>query len=66
MQRLGLHGVKGGAITDDTIFGRIRKFVGVYSGRIGDDELKAQLGVVWKARVISEIVGAKTFGKITV
>lgn len=64
MQRVGLHGVKVGGLTDDTIFGRIRKFVGVYSGRIGDDELKAQLGIVWKARVISEIVGAKTFGKI--
>jgi hypothetical protein len=62
IQRIGLHG-KGGALTGDTIIGRIRNFVGIYSGRIGDDELKAQLGVVWKARVISEIVGAKGSGK---
>ncbi len=63
MQRVGIHAT-GGVITADTIFGRIRKFVGIYSGRVGEDEFKAQLGVVWKARVISEIVGAKTFGKI--
>jgi hypothetical protein len=64
MQRVGIHGVTGGVITDDTIIGRIRKFVGIYSGRIGDGEFKAQLGIVWKARVISEIVGAKRFGEI--
>lgn len=33
------------------------KFVGIYSGRIGaEDELKAQLGIVWKGRVIDEII----------
>ena len=64
MQRVGIHGAKDGVFSEDTIIGRIRKFVGIYSGRIGDDELKAQLGIVWKAQVISEIVGAKTFGKI--
>jgi hypothetical protein len=63
MQRVGIHD-KGPVVTADTIIGRIRNFVGIYSGRIGDDELKAQLGVVWKARVISEIVRAKTFGEI--
>jgi hypothetical protein len=64
VQRVGIHGGTGGVLSADTIFGRIRNFVGIYSGRIGDDELKAQLGIVWKARVISEIVGAKTFGEI--
>jgi hypothetical protein len=63
MQRVGIHGAKGGVISADTIIGRIRKFVGIYSGRIGDEELKAQLGIVWKARVISEIIGAKKFGE---
>jgi hypothetical protein len=63
MQRVGLHRGQGGVLTDDTIIGRIRNFVGIYSGRIGEDELKAQLGIVWKARVISEIVGAKKFGE---
>ena len=33
------------------------QFVGVYSGRIGaDDELKAQLGIVWKSSAIKEII----------
>ena len=33
------------------------EFIGVYSGRIGaDDEFKAQLGRVWKKRVIDEII----------
>jgi hypothetical protein len=62
MQRVGVH-KKGSVLTSDTIFGRIRNFVGIYSGRIGDDELKAQLGIVWKARVISEIISAKRFGE---
>ncbi len=36
------------------------QFVGIYSGRIGaDDELKAQLGIVWKSRVIDEIIYQK-------
>lgn len=33
------------------------QLVGIYSGRIGaDDELKAQLGIVWKYEVIDEII----------
>ena len=62
MQRIGIHGVEDGKLADDTIIGRIRNFLGVYSGRIGTDEFKAQLGVVWKAHVIAEIIDAKTFG----
>ncbi len=62
MQRVGIHGLVDGLPTDSTIIGRIRKFVGVYTGRVGDDELKAQLGIVWKARTIDEIIDGKTFG----
>ncbi len=37
--------------------GKMTQLVGIYSGRIGaEDELKAQLGVVWKWEVIDEIV----------
>ena len=37
--------------------GAATKLLGVYSGRIcADDELKAQLGIVWKADVIEEII----------
>ncbi|MEW5844325.1 MAG: serine protease [Bacteroidota bacterium] len=33
------------------------QFIGVYSGRIGaENELKAQLGIVWKSSVIKEII----------
>jgi S1-C subfamily serine protease len=31
-------------------------FLGVYSGRLGNDDLAAQLGVVWKENVIKEII----------
>jgi hypothetical protein len=63
MQRVGLHGMQGGVMTGSKVIGRIRNFIGLYSGRIGKDELKAQLGIVWKARVIEEIIDAKALGK---
>jgi hypothetical protein len=63
MQRIGLHGMEGGVMKGSEIIGRIRNFIGVYSGRIGDNEFKAQLGIVWKARVIDEIIDGKVFGK---
>jgi len=63
MQRVGIHGMDGKQVTPSTVIGRIRSFLGVYSGRIGSDELKAQLGIVWKARVISEIIEGRVFGK---
>ncbi|TXT37470.1 MAG: hypothetical protein FD135_3587 [Comamonadaceae bacterium] len=39
----------------------LMKLVGVYSGRIGvdDENIKAQLGVVWKSGVIDEITSQK-------
>lgn len=62
MQRIGIHGATGGKITGSEIIGRIRNFIGVYSGRIGSDETKAQLGVVWKASVINEIIDGRVRG----
>ena len=45
------------------IIGKGRMFVGVYSGRIGaENEFKAQLGIVWKASVINEIISAAQRG----
>lgn len=32
------------------------QFLGIYSGRLGEDEFKAQLGIVWKKDVIEEII----------
>jgi len=61
---LGIHGMlDGGQMMDDTEIGRIRDFIGVYSGRIGDSELKAQLGIVWKCAVIHEIIEGAVQGQ---
>lgn len=62
MQRVGIHGMSDGKLLPTTSIGRIRNFLGIYSGRIGDGEFKAQLGVVWKSRVIQEIIKAKKIG----
>jgi hypothetical protein len=42
-----------------------RRFLGIYSGRIGDDPFKASLGVVWKERAIIEIIEGGVRGKGT-
>jgi hypothetical protein len=39
------------------------RFVGVYSGRLGHGELEAQLGIVWKAKAVDEVVQGQTKGK---
>ncbi|QDW25922.1 trypsin-like peptidase domain-containing protein [Pedobacter sp. KBS0701] len=42
---------------DGKVSNNYTKLVGIYSGRIGaSDELQAQLGIVWKASVIDEII----------
>lgn len=65
MQRTGIHGFDGKNWSPDGSIGTIRNFVGIYSGRIGaDDEFKAQLGVVWKEKVIKEILLSKKIGNI--
>lgn len=57
----------GGGMMDDgsmTITtGTMSKFVGVYSGRLtSGNALEAQLGLVWKAKVIEEIIDGQTRG----
>jgi hypothetical protein len=42
----------------DAVIGKGKRFVGIYSGRVGDDSFQAQLGIVWKARAIEEIIEA--------
>ena len=65
MRRNGLHGIGGDKLTGSEIFGAIQNFVGIYSGRIGaDDEFKVQLGIVWKEKVIEEILAARRIGNI--
>lgn len=45
-------------------FGEGDMFVGVYSGRLGKSELEAQLGIVWKAYLIDEIIDAGVRAKL--
>ncbi len=42
-------------------FGEGSQFVGVYSGRLGQGEEKAQLGIVWKSAMIDEIISGGVF-----
>lgn len=49
----------------DSIFGTSDAFLGVYSNRVGDDTLGAQLGVVWKAKVVEEIIAGAKLGQPT-
>lgn len=44
------------------MIGTVTKFVGIYSGRIGDDPLGLQLGVVWRADVLNNILSLQTRG----
>lgn len=43
-------------LSGETIFGTASTFFGIYSGRVDDDPLGAQIGIVWKARVVDEII----------
>jgi hypothetical protein len=63
MQRIGIHGNRGEPLTGNEIIGRIHNFIGIYSGRVDRETEKAQLGIVWKARVIDEIIDAAMLGK---
>lgn len=64
-QRTGIHRMDdNGVLKNDSLIGRIRGFLGIYSGRIGKGEIHAQLGIVWKQRVIKEIIEGKEKGDI--
>jgi hypothetical protein len=49
-----------GKMRDDSVFGEVRQFFGIYSGRvrqkIGDELIATKFGVVWRARVVDEIL----------
>jgi hypothetical protein len=65
-QRTGLiENYVGEKNTKNLSIGTIRGFLGVYSGRIGtNNELQAQLGIVWKKKIIEEIIREQTLGTI--
>jgi hypothetical protein len=51
-------------ISPNTIIGQADTFLGVYSGRLGNDEMGIQVGIVWKASVIEEIISGNLRGRI--
>jgi len=42
--------------------GMIHRFLGIYSGRVGNDTYGAQLGVVWKESALAEIIRGQKIG----
>jgi hypothetical protein len=62
--RRGLTNPRGtSGFSDATIIGMAETFLGIYSGRVDDDPLGAQIGIVWKASVVEEIISAGVTGK---
>jgi len=51
-QEVGCWFPEGATNQDEAVLSRGRRFLGVYSGRVGDDHFKAQLGIVWKPSAI--------------
>ncbi|WP_339033386.1 serine protease [Bradyrhizobium symbiodeficiens] len=51
-----------GGLADDSVIGTMTKFAGIYSGRIGEDEMGVQLGLVWKPAVLDDILSENTRG----
>lgn len=58
--RRGLTYPRGMTDLGAAVIGESVTFLGVYSGRVGDDELGLQLGRVWKASIIDEIIAGRT------
>ncbi len=56
MRYKGFYFKEPGKINNDDWMGEGDLFLGVYSGRLGKEEIKAQLGVVWKSYIIDEII----------
>jgi hypothetical protein len=53
----GFHQDKPGEVSAEDWIGTGRSFLGLYSGRFrGDPEYEAQIGIVWKASAVNEVV----------
>jgi len=61
-QESGFWAPEGGKLPEDGVFGTGHRFLGVYSGRVGNDQFLAQLGIVWKEEAISDILQSKHIG----
>ncbi len=61
-QEVGVWAPEGKKLPDGAMFGRGHRFIGIYSGRVGDDPFLAQLGIVWKEEAIQEIIAGARSG----
>jgi hypothetical protein len=52
----------GPGLRGDEIIGTVTRFAGIYSGRIGEDEMGVQLGMVWRTDVLDDILSGRTGG----
>jgi hypothetical protein len=52
----GVFNPDGAQSVRNAILGTVGKFVGIYSGRLGNDPLEVQLGMVWRADVLQDFV----------
>jgi hypothetical protein len=57
-QEVGFWAPEGKKFPDEGLFGKGHRFIGIYSGRVGNDPFLAQLGIVWKEEAIQEIIAA--------
>jgi trypsin-like peptidase len=62
--RRGMTMPVGGKDLGDAILGQTETFLGVYSGRVDDDSLGVQIGIVWKGSVIEEIIKGGKRGEL--
>lgn len=61
-QQIGYWMPEGATNQNEAVIGEGRRFLGIYSGRIGDDPFRAQLGIIWKPSAIEEIIQAESIG----
>jgi hypothetical protein len=52
----------GPGLGPNDVIGTVTKFTGIYSGRIGDDLMGVQLGMVWRSEVLDDILTEQTRG----
>lgn len=45
-----------GEMSDGSWIGTGRKILGIYSGRLGPSDIEAQLGIVWRRKLIDEVI----------
>ena len=61
-QESGFWAPEGKKLPEDGVFGKGHRFIGIYSGRVGNDPFFAELGIVWKEEAIQEIIAAARAG----